>query len=353
MKNHLSTNIHDLFYIIVCIGLVFGQTACSAGKTNPATTVSPVQNSLEPSSTGTPFTQLPAKKTATPVPDVTSHQTAENNLKNTETPTPATLFTVGPTQVSPKDGMVMVYVPQGKFKMGLDNNKELGYFDPGHTVYLDSYWIDKTDVTNAMYARCVDAGICEAPHSPKNVDTVFKGDDQPAGFVNWNDANTYCQWTGRRLPTNAEWEKAARGTDGRTYPWGNQKPAGNLLNLADKNSSMEYADQSIDDGYIFTSPVGNYPDGASPYGALDMAGNAFQWVQDWYSDDYFVNSPDKNPQGPSSGEYRILRGGSCYNDANGVRSALNIADEPSGASGNISFRCAMSAEPLNQNPGED
>ena len=241
----------------------------------------------------------------------------------------------------------MVYVPQGEFVMGLDKDEKHGYFNPGHTVYLDSYWIDQTDVTNAMYARCVDAGTCKAPHSPKNVDTVFKGDNQPAGFVNWNDANTYCRWAGRRLPTEAEWEKAARGTDGRTYPWGNQKPAGNLLNFADIKSTMPEADKSIDDGYKFTSPVGNYPDGASPYGALDMAGNAFQWVQDWGSNNYYANSPDKNPQGPSSGEDRVIRGGSCYSDENGVRSALSISIEPSSVFGNLSFRCAMNAEPPN------
>jgi eukaryotic-like serine/threonine-protein kinase len=351
MKNHQSTIIHEYFYVIVCIGLVFGQTACSTEKTNPPVHVSTVQNRLELSSTGTPFTQLPPEKTATPVPDSASQQTTENddlkNEKSSESPTPVPLFTAVSTQVSPKDGMVMVYVPQGKFEMGLDNDN--AHFNPGHSVYLDSYWIDKTDVTNVMYARCVDSRSCKAPHSPKNVDTLFKGPNQPVVFVNWNDANAYCRWAGRRLPSEAEWEKAARGTDGRTYPWGNQKPAGNLLNFADKNSNMgKEADKSMDDGFNFTSPVGNYPDGASPYGALDMAGNAFQWVQDWFGNDYYANSPDKNPQGPSSGEYRVLRGSSYLNDEIGIRSVnRGLLDPPDGNLGTVSFRCAMNAAPQN------
>ena len=350
MKNRLSTKIHVFFYGMVWIGLAFGQTACSSEKTNPAVDVSPVQNRLDSSSTSTPFSQFPAVETATPVPDVTGQQTAENsnikNENNTETLTPETSLYVVSTQVSPIDGMVMVFVPQGEFLMGVDKDNEYGFPNPGYTVYLDAYWIDQTDVTNAMYALCVDAGACHEPHSPKNVDTVFKGDNQPAGFVNWNDADDYCRWAGRRLPTDAEWEKAARGTDGRTYPWGNQKPAGNLLNFADINSSMQDADKNIDDGYKFTSPVWNYPDGASPYGALDMAGNAFQWVQDW-DGNYYVNPPYINPQGPSSGEDKILRGGSCFNDERAIRSMFSLSIEPSSVAGNISFRCAMNAESLN------
>ncbi|HEX7555536.1 MAG TPA: SUMF1/EgtB/PvdO family nonheme iron enzyme, partial [Leptolinea sp.] len=195
MKNHLSTKIQGFLFIIVCIGLMFELAACSIEKTNPAAAVSPVQNSLELSPTGTPVIQHPVESTGTPVPDIASLPTADNgalkNEKSTEILTPEPLFKIGSTQVSPKDGMVMVYVSQGTFEMGIDKYVHL---TPGHTVYLDSYWIDKTDVTNAMYAKCVESGSCGEIHSQKNVDTVFKGANQPVVFVNWNDANDYCRW---------------------------------------------------------------------------------------------------------------------------------------------------------------
>jgi serine/threonine-protein kinase len=172
---------------------------------------------------------------------------------------------------------------------------------PVHSVYLDAFWIDQTEVTNAMYVKCVQDTACEVPSSTKSStrDSYYGNpefDNYPVINVSWDDAKTYCAWAGRRLPTEAEWEKAARGTDEHKYPWGNNQPNSNLLN------------NNMND----TTEVGKYPNGASPYDALDMAGNVWEWVEDWQRDTYYANSPTSNPLGPDSGVYRGLRGGSWY-----------------------------------------
>jgi formylglycine-generating enzyme required for sulfatase activity len=241
---------------------------------------------------------------------------------------------IASTMVSDKDGMILVYVLAGNFTMGSDKggSNEM----PVHSVYLDAFWIDKTDVTNKMYALCVDDGRCQPPRTTKSATrTSYYGnsqyDDYPVIYVDWNMAETYCEWVGRQLPTEAEWEKAARGTDGRTYPWGNDPPNNNLLNN----------NQSIGD----TTEVGEYPNGASPYGALDMAGNVWQWVADWYDAHYYSSSPSSNPLGPTSGQYRVQRGGEWDSNNGSVRSTGRSQDYPLSAYNHIGFRCSLSASP--------
>jgi formylglycine-generating enzyme required for sulfatase activity/CHAT domain-containing protein/Tfp pilus assembly protein PilF len=211
------------------------------------------------------------------------------------TPAPTASIAAGVVLTNSVDGAHYVYVPAGVFRMGLDE----GGWDakPQHEVELDAFWIMQTEVTNEQYEKCVVADVCSPPFNPAWGAEEFWAayDRHPVINVTWEQAATYAEWTGGRLPTEAEWEKAARGSDGRRYPWGNTTPKAQRLN---------YNDEVGD-----TQPVGSYPDGASPYGALDMAGNVWEWVADWYAEDYYATSPRENPTGPADGERRILRGG--------------------------------------------
>ena len=279
--------------------------------------------------------------TLTHTPEATSTLQPTNTPTATKTPTITCTPTlgVGSTRVSEKDGMLQVYVPAGEFKMGSTEGQDDE--EPVHTVYLDGYWVDKYEVTNEQYEKCVASGACEA--SRLENDSYFIGANQPVVYVSWYDAQDYCEWAGRRLPSEAEWEKAARGTDERTYPWGNESPSGELLNYADSNTDYDWTDESEDDGYEYTAPVGSYPEGASPYGALDMAGNAWEWVNDTYSGDYYSQSPADNPEGPTFWGTRVFRGGSWSCEPSAVRSSYRDRGDPLSWLHRIGFRCVTSA----------
>lgn len=246
-----------------------------------------------------------------------------NNLPAT-TPT----LGIGSTMISDKDGMTLAYVPAGEFIMGSNLT-----FGPEHKIYLDAFWVDQMEVTNKMYAQCVAKNKCDPPtkvesytHSDYYGNTKFN--EYPVLYVNWNMANGYCEWAGRRLPTEAEWEKSARGTNTNTYPWGEESPNSNLLNF---NNNLRD-----------TTEIGSYPNGASIYGALDMAGNVWEWVNDWYSETYYQDSPLSNPLGPDSGTYRVLRGGSWSNRVDDVRTTSRIKYDPMDTSNGTGFRCSRS-----------
>jgi serine/threonine-protein kinase len=200
-------------------------------------------------------------------------------------------------------------------------------------VTLDAYWIDQTEVTNAMYAQCVTDGPCTKPYiSISKTRDVYYGNsafaNYPVIFVDWNQANAYCQWAGRELPTEAQWEKAARGTDGRTYPWGNNTPSSKLANFNSYKGD--------------TTAVGAYPNGASQYGAFDMAGNVWEWVAGWYGN--YPSGAVTNPVGPSSGEFQVYRGGSWFDNALPIRAAFRGRGNPTNTEFNGGFRCAMDAD---------
>ena len=249
------------------------------------------------------------------------------------TPEPTPGPSIGSVMVSPVDGMNMMYIPAGEFLMGSDDRDENE--KPMHAVYLSAYWIDQTEVTNAQYALCVQAGACQPPLSSSSTTrSQYFGNPDFAGypviFVDWGQATAYCAWAGRRLPTEAEWEKASRGTEGAICPWGNTSPAPDRLNF----------NGALGD----TTRVGSYPAGASPYGALDMAGNVWEWVSDWYSSGTYQSGVYENPTGPADGTRRVLRGGSWYYDLNKIRSAFRFSASDNTVLSDVGFRCALPAE---------
>jgi formylglycine-generating enzyme required for sulfatase activity len=355
--------------VALCIGLFFGgkyffnnlNTTPTSGtqqalivETSPAPTE--VNESKKLNELPTPTTAL----SPTPSPTVAV------------SPTPQ--LGIGSTRTSNSDGMILVYVPEGEFLMGFTDDDPLpGYAKPQHTVNLDSFWIDKTEVTIGMFAKFVEETGYKTDAEKKSYGFAWAGggwnranyinwqrptgassinglEDHPVTQVSWNDATAYCTWAGRRLPTEAEWEKAARGTDGRTYPWGEQEATGALLNFADQNFSSSWSDSQIDDGYEYTAPVGGYPQGASPYTALDMAGNVWEWTNDWFGNSYYTKLPSDNPSGPASGTSRSIRGGGWGSRARSARAAGRNDYPPDSSSDDIGFRCAISSSETGNRP---
>jgi formylglycine-generating enzyme required for sulfatase activity len=352
--------------VVVVAGLIIALVSGGGLTTRPTST--PEAAALAPAATPTTaLTKTPTSVPPTSTPLAPAPTDTPLPPTNTPTPTPlpptATDTPMPPTDTPPPSAPSsdMVHVPAGEFTMGSDEGDSDE--QPVHTVYLDAFYIDKTEVTNAQFAAFVSATGYETGAEQTGCGWIYDGDDwdciqgvdwqhlfgpdtdlagkdeHPVVQVSWNDAKAYCGWAGARLPTEAEWEKAARGTDERTYPWGNTFD-GSQVNFADKNTSFDWSDSNWDDGYAGTAPVGSYPDGASPYGALDMAGNVWEWVADWYDGGYYAASPESNPKGPASGGIRVIRGGSWDDSGASVRAADRYGDNPVVAIVTRGFRCA-------------
>lgn len=230
--------------------------------------------------------------------------------------------------------VAMVTLPAGAFRMGRDGAEALEDERPSHEVWLDAFAIDRYEVTTQAYATFLAQSQRAAPAFWDTV-VLAKHGDRPVVGVSWDDARAFCQWAGKRLPTEAEWEKAARGTDERKYPWGNQDPTPDRANFA-LGARFSYEQVLL--------PVGRFPAGASPYGVQNLAGNAGEWVQDWYGGSYYETSPPSNPQGPDQGQFRVLRGGSWSDLPKYLLTYSRFKLLPETQNSFTGFRCAKSLE---------
>ncbi len=266
-------------------------------------------------------------------------------------PTPGS----GVSNISKIDGMLQFYVPAGEFMMG-SNSSNFPDERPEHKILLDAFWIDHTEVTNAMFAAFVTESGYVGELEEQGVGWLFTGngwedysgkgwrnplgpnttvtgrDGYPVVQVTWNDAAAYCNWAGRRLPTEAEWEKAARGPDGNIYPWGSSDP------------NDQYANYGNNVGDL--SNVNRYEKlNISFYGAMDMAGNVYEWVADWYGETYYQSSPSSNPIGPENGKYKVIRGGSWQLESFRLSGFEREVSQPGYGNSNIGIRCAQDPTP--------
>ncbi len=272
-------------------------------------------------------------------------------------------------EITGKDGALMVVIPEGEFWMGAPADKNDEWFSdegpegykgkwddlygderPAHRVWLDAFYLDQYEVTTSRYSAFMQASgrgvpkFWEQPRLTVRRDEIWEeaslaaNREKPVAGVDWHDAYAYCEYYGKRLPTEAEWEKAARGTDGRKYPWGNEYPRTRHVDF-DTHGSRSWM------GYSSLTVVGSKEAGRSPYGVYDMAGNVWEWVADWYDADYYQQSPERNPQGPSSGKYHVFRGGSWLDrDTRFSATGLRSTNRNGISHGYNGFRCAQDTQ---------
>jgi formylglycine-generating enzyme required for sulfatase activity len=278
-----------------------------------------------PKATPAPATAVPAAEVVTEAPIQEVMPVAGSD----STPTPVPIDLAGPKMEVGStflyvDGTTIVAVPGGEFIMG----RKGGTDNPEHKVTLADFWIYSTEVTNEQYKTCVASGQCSEPDLNDNLGyNDYERTGEPVSGVNWAQASAYCMFVHARLPTEAEWEKTARGPDANIYPWGDAAPTCNLLNFNDCINK--------------TTRVYQYPDGASYYKALDMAGNVYEWVSDWYDPFYYKNSPLENPLGPGNAQKRSVRSSAYDSNADQVPASVRYFNLPEEHSRNLGFRCVV------------
>ncbi len=293
--------------------------------------------------TGVELAALPSdtpvpSSTLQPPPSVT--HTATRTVTSTPNPSPTITDTALPTWVNPYDNAPLVYVPAGTFLMGSDSASDPYFWGaeaPAHQVFVTESYIYRLEVTNAQYAQCVLEHQCPLPeqsysHTRREYYDNPRFDDYPVIYVTYSMATSYCVWAGGRLPSEAEWEKAARGTDGRLFPWGSTLPNANLAN---------YLGSGIGDSVA----IGSYPQGASAYGALDMGGNVLEWVYDRFDETYYRFSALDNPFGPATGNRRVIRGGAWASDVDGLRTVARASLPADQSREMVGFRCMVETLP--------
>lgn len=332
-----------------------------------------VLNRVE-TATPTPVAIEPAVASPTQIPTDTVTPTSTPAPTETSTPTPAPTAT--PTATPYPDlvdvpGGSMTLIPGGFFQMGAEAeslNEECALFrdgcqadwfsasEPVHTILLGRYYIDIHEVTNEAYsaflneagASCSGKPCFDPEHSQISLSgNIYSAAPDnallPAAGVTWHGAAAYCEWREARLPTEAEWEKAAAwdesGSLSRQYPWGNEFD-GQRLNFCDVSCAEQQANSKYDDGYTKAAPVASFMDGRSAAGLFDMAGNVWEWVADWYDPTWYANSPESDPRGPEEGEEKVVRGGSWFDTGNFTSSAIRFPSSPDNADQTIGFRCA-------------
>ncbi len=240
------------------------------------------------------------------------------------------------------DGATMVYVPGGKFLRGSTSGEP--DVKPQRVIDMSAFYIDRFAVSQGQYRRCVEAGKCSAPEAEKGCNwTQQERETHPVNCVSWFQADEYCKWAGKRLPTEAQWEKAAVGPKPRTFPWGKKLPNCKLANYYHDVKKKKYC-------HGVTVPVDRYEAGQSPYGAVQMSGNVYQWVKDWYDKGYYRVSEARDPMGPHGGKYRVVRGGSWFSPVADLRATMRGPLPPVMKLNYLGFRCAMYADEVKKPP---
>lgn len=288
------------------------------------TVTSPITLAITPTITPAVTSTAISPATVTPSSLLATDSTPASALSTVARTAPPKIVEAGAQWIHPQTEAAYLFIPGGEFTMGSDDSRNNE--GPAHLVRLDNFWIMQTEVTNQQYQRCVAADKCTEPSNEIWLDPAFA--NHPVTHIDWAQAVEYALSVGGRLPTEAEWEKAARGDDSRAYPWGDDQPAKHLLNYR----------------FEVTIPtaVGQYEVGASPYGVLDMAGNVEEWVHDWYYQSYYEESPTENPRGPDDGVMRVVRGGSFHSNPLDVRTtARGKAIPTSSAYDSVGFRVVI------------